>query len=203
MRIYLFRHGETDWNKARRLQGQSDIPLNEAGRELAMQTGEALKDIPFDRAFCSPLRRALETAQILIRGREILLEADSRLMEMCFGSFEGGEYDTAREQESWHPLHDFFHSPENYVPPEGAESFQDVIERGRAFLQERIVPLEASCENILIAAHGALNRAILCTVADIPLKRFWEIKLPNCAASILELRQGRFHIAEESRIFYH
>ena len=69
MIIYLFRHGETDWNKERRLQGHSDIPLNEFGRELAVKTAAALKEkgITFDRAFCSPLNRAFETAEIIVQ----------------------------------------------------------------------------------------------------------------------------------------
>jgi len=201
MQIYLFRHGETDWNKAWRLQGQSDIPLNEAGRQLAARTGEALREIPFDRIFSSPLHRALETAGLLAGGREIPLETDRRLMEMCFGSFEGKRYDNARRQAPGHPLHDFFCCPECYVPPEGAESFSDVIGRSRAFLQDKILPLEGICENVLIVAHGALNRGILCAVADIPLERFWQIKLPNCAASILELKEGKLAVKEESRVY--
>ena len=65
MKIYLIRHGETEWNKECRLQGQTDIELNEYGRELAAITSEALKDIPFEIIFHSPLNRAEETARIL------------------------------------------------------------------------------------------------------------------------------------------
>ena len=62
MKVYLMRHGETDWNKARRLQGQSDIALNEFGIELAVKTAEGLKDVVFDAAFSSPLQRAITYA---------------------------------------------------------------------------------------------------------------------------------------------
>ena len=89
MKIYLFRHGETDWNKARRLQGQSNIPLNPFGRELAMKTAEALQDISFDRAFSSPLSRAVETAQILLGDTQIPVITDHRLLEINFGDCEG------------------------------------------------------------------------------------------------------------------
>ena len=73
MKIYLFRHGETDWNRQRRLQGQSDVPLNTFGIELAVKTAEALEQEGtfFDRAFSSPLSRALETARILVGGQDI------------------------------------------------------------------------------------------------------------------------------------
>ena len=91
--IYLFRHGETDWNKERRLQGQSDIPLNAFGRELAIKTAAALETIPFDRAFSSPLDRAVETARILLGSRSTYLTTDHRLMEINFGDCEASGFD--------------------------------------------------------------------------------------------------------------
>ena len=62
MDIYLIRHGETDWNKKRKLQGQVDIPLNEFGKLLAKETAPALADVPFAVCYTSPLKRAAETA---------------------------------------------------------------------------------------------------------------------------------------------
>lgn len=67
MDIYLIRHGETDWNRMKKLQGTTDIPLNAYGIELAEKTAEGLKDVPFDRIYTSPLIRARKTAEI-IRG---------------------------------------------------------------------------------------------------------------------------------------
>ena len=97
MLIYLMRHGETDWNKERRLQGQSDIPLNEYGIELAAKTAEAMAEIPFDMAFCSPLERAEKTARIILGERNTPLYTDSLLMEINFGSKEGICFDTAMQ----------------------------------------------------------------------------------------------------------
>ena len=68
MKIYFIRHGETDWNKDGKLQGRVDIPLNEEGRHVAELTCEALKEEHFDIAFTSPLSRAYETAEIILRG---------------------------------------------------------------------------------------------------------------------------------------
>ena len=65
MKLYIIRHGETDWNKEKRLQGQSDTQLNEYGIELARITGEALKDVHFDYIFSSPLKRAYKTAELI------------------------------------------------------------------------------------------------------------------------------------------
>lgn len=201
MLIYLMRHGETDWNKERRLQGQSDIPLNEYGIELAVKTAEALVDVAFDAAFCSPLERAEKTAGIILGERKTPLYKDIRLKEINFGTSEGICFDAAKKNPE-DPLHDFFCRPECYLPPEGAESFAQVAERGESFLQEKILPLEGSCENILIVAHGAFNRSLLNSIMGTPLKDFWRISLPNCAVSILSLEDGQFKVAEESRVYY-
>lgn len=71
MLLYIVRHGETDWNQERRMQGEHDTPLNKNGKELARITARALEDVPFDLAISSPLSRALETARILIGDRKI------------------------------------------------------------------------------------------------------------------------------------
>lgn len=201
VKIYLFRHGETNWNKERRLQGQSDIPLNDFGRELAFKTAAALQDIPFDRAFSSPLKRAEETARILLGNRNLPLTTDPRLLEIHFGCWEGRGFDEAKQDPS-HPLHDFFCSPQSYLPPAGAESFPEVMARADAFLQEQILPLEKVCSTILIVAHGAFNRCILSSIAHTPLEQFWLTDLPNCAASILSLENGQFEISEKSKVYY-
>ena len=202
MKIYLFRHGETEWNKDRRLQGQSDVPLNAFGRELAEETARALEreGVVFDRAFSSPLSRALETARILT-GRNISLETDRRLMEMNFGAYEGSAFDPPKKDPA-HPLHDFLCRPEAYVPAAGAESFGEVMARARNFLEEKILPLEGSCGTVLVAAHGAFNRCLLGTVRNMPLEDFWKVGLPNCAVSILSMEAGKFTVLEESRIYY-
>ena len=201
MQIYLMRHGETDWNKARRLQGQSDIPLNEYGLELAARTAEALSGTAFDLAFCSPLSRAEQTARIILGERETPLYTDARLMEINFGSNEGICFEAAKKNPE-DPLHDFFCRPECYTPPEGAESFAQAAERGRSFLQEKVLPLEKDCGRILIVAHGAFNRSLLNAVTGAPLTEFWRIGLPNCAVSILALEEGIFRVLEESRVYY-
>lgn len=199
--IYLFRHGETDWNKERRLQGHSDIPLNQFGRQLALETADSLAELPFDRAFSSPLKRALETAEILLAGQNVVLETDDRLMEMGFGHCEGCDFDPPK-RDPGHPLYDFFCRPQCFKPSAEAESFQEAMARGLSFLQERIVPLEKCCRRILIVAHGAFNRCILSAIGDIPLDKFWDIGLPNCAASILSLEDGKFQILEMAKTYY-
>ena len=89
MKIYLIRHGETDWNLEQRLQGATDIPLNENGLELARETAQGLKEVPFDLIYTSPLKRAKQTAEILRGERDIPLIEEPRIREICFGIYEG------------------------------------------------------------------------------------------------------------------
>ena len=84
MKLYLVRHGETDWNKSKKIQGQVDIPLAPKGIEQAEMTSEGMKDIPFDHIFSSPLKRAYKTAQVVRRDRPIEIVRDDRLKEMKF-----------------------------------------------------------------------------------------------------------------------
>lgn len=85
------RHGKTDWNEIHKLQGRTDIPLNEEGRQMAAAAGKEYQDIHFDICFCSPLIRAKETAQLVLKGRDIPVLYDDRLKEMSFGIYEGIE----------------------------------------------------------------------------------------------------------------
>ena len=89
MKLYLIRHGETDLNKKRILQGQTNSELNDYGRELARLTAEGLMEVPFDLAFTSPLKRAKETAQIILSGRNVPLLEETRIQEISLGEYEG------------------------------------------------------------------------------------------------------------------
>lgn len=92
MKLIYVRHGETDWNTKGKLQGWTDIPLNEKGMEQARKTTEILREYPFDRIVCSPLLRAKQTAEIINESRGVPLEADERIKERGFGTLEGGPF---------------------------------------------------------------------------------------------------------------
>ena len=87
--LYIMRHGKTEWNALNKLQGRTDIPLNEKGRQMARAAGEEYRKVPFDVCYCSPLLRARETAEILLKGRDVPILFDDRLREMSFGVCEG------------------------------------------------------------------------------------------------------------------
>ena len=185
MILYIVRHGETDWNKARRVQGFSDIPLNEYGRHLARQTAEGMKEIRFDLAYTSPLIRAKETAEIILEGRNIPLIESDGIKEMGFGAYEGmcvtGKEKTA-EMEAFQK---FFSDTGNFVPAEGGESIADVMGRTGSFLRELYT-------NPDLHIRGNLESA-----------DFWKWHVPaNCAVTTVEVKEGVPAILEESKIYY-
>ena len=137
LKVYLLRHGLTDWNKLRRVQGSSDIPLNEEGRRVARLTAEGMRDMPIDLVYSSPLKRARETAEIICAGRDVPIVFDERIREIGFGEFEGVTWPEIYENEECAGFRKFFFDPDNYVPERGAESIEKVIARGKSFLEER------------------------------------------------------------------
>ena len=176
--LYIIRHGRTDWNDRHKLQGRTDVPLNEEGRRMAEEAREAYRDVHFDICFCSPLVRARETAEILLRGRSVPILPDDRLMEMSFGDYEGIENSF---QIPDCPINELFFHPENYTsPPGGAESLDSLFARTGEFLRERVDPLLEEGKDVLIVGHGAMNSSIVCQVRQLPRAQFWSAGIENC-----------------------
>lgn len=201
MKIYFVRHGETIWNKEKKIQGQSDIPLNEYGKELGFITAEALKDIPFDIVYTSPLIRAKETAQILVKNRNLKIHVDHRLKEMSFGEGEGEslpEIHTHPEMK----LHNFIHNPAEYTPPVGGETFEKLYERCKTFIEEIIIPSEKKYNTMLIVGHGALIRGMIHYINHRPTKDFWIVTHKNCSVTIADCTDGKLTLLEEAKIYY-
>lgn len=195
------RHGETDWNKARRLQGQVDIPLNEYGIELAQITSKALSNIKFDRIYSSPLIRAYDTASIIAQNRNLSIITDPRLLELSFGESEGVSLDFINA----HPdsnLYNFIHNPERYEPPVGGESLPSLYERCGLFLNEVIFPLEHTCDSILVVGHGALIRGMIYHMNHRDTSQFWSKIHKNCSVTISEYKNSNFTLLEEAVIYY-
>ena len=145
--LYIMRHGKTDWNKKGRLQGRTDIPLNDEGRAMAEKSRDQIKDIHLDICYSSPLVRAKETAEIVLRGREIPIITDDRLMEMFFGDYEGLAYSFDRPSSS---IDVIFNDPGSYKSSiGGAETFDELFARTGDFLQSVIDPLLNEGKDVL------------------------------------------------------
>lgn len=202
MKLYLVRHGETDWNKVRKLQGQVDIPLNEFGRELARKTAEGLWDVHFDLCISSKLKRAYETARIILDGRNVPIITDDRIIEMAFGEWEG----RCCSQDGWNlpeSFMKFYNDTEHYEPAPGGESFHDMKKRTGEFLAWLCGQEEYGDKTILIATHGAALAGLMCNIKKKPVSEYWGIGVhKNCAVTEVEVKNGIWRIVSENQVYY-
>ncbi|MCD2491180.1 histidine phosphatase family protein [Lacrimispora sp. NSJ-141] len=154
MEIYLIRHGQTDWNARGIMQGQTDIPLNAAGRSQAEALAESLKALPIKALYSSPLTRALETAQILGKVLRLTPFLLSSMKETHMGRWEGKTWaqikdSDSRAYEAWQA--DPFRIPH----PEG-ESYAQVAARAK----EALLSLEKGKTPAAVVTHGDVMLAL-------------------------------------------
>ncbi len=181
--LYIMRHGKTEWNSLHKIQGRTDIPLNDEGRLMATKAYKEYKSLNIDVCYCSPLIRAVETAQIVLKNRKIPIIEDERLVEMSFGDYEGIENSFAIPE---CPINVLFNKPEEYLESVGgAETFAQLFARTGSFLKETIEPQLQEGKDILIVGHGAMNASIICQMRGMPIEKFWSAGLEQC--KILEL----------------
>jgi broad specificity phosphatase PhoE len=184
-RLILVRHGETDWNKAGRFQGQIDIPLNENGRRQAAAARDFLKDIPIDRAWSSTLSRPTETAQIILEAHpDVPLTQIDGLVEIGHGVWEGKLESEIRED--WSELLDTWkRAPETVQMPEG-ETIQDVWARSVRSWGEISGELKPE-ETVLVVAHDAVNKTILCDLLGLTPADIWAVKQGNGGVTVVDI----------------
>ena len=204
MKIYLMRHGETDYNKKGLIQGSLDIPLNEYGIRLAELTRDGFRKegLKFDKAYCSPLIRARQTADILLEGQDTLISYDDRICEMNFGEGEGILLKDISIKPEYENIDYLFHDPEKYVATEVGESYEALFQRVKDFLEQEIYPKENSYKNVLVCCHGGIIRAFLAFLKKLELSQFWNNHQPNCSVNIIEIKDHSLHILEEHKIYY-
>lgn len=203
MKIYLVRHGETQWNFVKKIQGITDIPLNEYGRELAQKTAIGLAHIPFTKIISSPLDRALETAKIITSTRDLPIITDKRIQEISFGEYEGLVFKGPDRNVVDNNIDVFFTNPEAYVCPKDGESILSLQERTKSFITDLIEDASLEKDTILITSHGAAIRGMLSAIKQTPISRFWEGGVhQNCAVTLIEVVDQTPVILEEGRIYY-
>ena len=204
MLLYIVRHGETDWNKSHRVQGRTDIPLNDYGRRLAEETAEGMKDIQIDIGMTSPLLRAKETAQIILKGRDVPLYDEARLQEISFGRYEGvycGGDHCDPESEAFNR---FFCDTGNYIPPDDAETIPQLYERTGGFLESLMRREDLAGKSILVSTHGAAMTSLLNRIrGNLSVEHFWRDEVPpNCSVTVVEINGSKAQIVKEGLIFY-
>jgi len=203
--VYVMRHGETTWNRAKKFQGAYAFSeLTPFGVKLAEDSaaGMAAAGIAFDRIYTSPLVRARQTAEIVSARCGPPPVDDARIAEMNLGIYQGTS--SAPDSRVDDNIRAYFDHPEKYEPRgEGAESFEDVDRRVADFLEHELKPQEGRVRRILCVTHAFLMRALMRHLSGAPVSDFHHgAKAPNCCVHVLLLKNGRFTVKETGKVFY-
>lgn len=176
MKLFLIRHGQTDWNLNRRFQGQSDVPLNETGRQQANALAGRLSNQSFDAIYSSDLRRAAETAGMICASK---IHFGTGLREVNFGDWEGLTYDEIKER---YPdsLATWERNVYSSSPPNG-ETLEDLEKRVQSFLNDLIQ--KHNDQTVLVVAHGGVLQVLVCLALKLPPEMYWQFYLSTASLS--------------------
>ncbi len=197
MILHLIRHGQTDWNAVRRVQGQTDSQLDDTGKLQASDLGQDLVDIDFKRAYVSTSVRTRQTADLLLKDRDIPTVFSDDLREMRLGRWETHMWPDIERDEPETVSH--YQAFDDRFSVAGAESLKEMQQRGIDAI-ERVIAAEREAgspadTHIVIVSHGFLLRAILAHYLGLPLQAFAGSEgLPNCAHNIVVVRDDARHV---------
>ncbi|MBQ1549836.1 MAG: histidine phosphatase family protein [Acutalibacteraceae bacterium] len=188
--IYIVRHGQTEQNLKKKLQGRSDFPLTELGREQASAVGDAFRDagIVFDKVYSSPLGRAVETAELIAGDAPI--EVEEALIEMDYGPYEGTDLHNLPPE-----VEEFFKDFTNHPAPDGMEQLSSVVARAGEFLVR--LKAEAVHRDILLSTHAIAMKGLLEYLTPASNGAYWSTYIGNCAVYVTECIDGTYTVPTE------
>jgi alpha-ribazole phosphatase/probable phosphoglycerate mutase len=189
MRIWVTRHGQTDLNAQKLMQGRSDIPLNETGRGQAAEAHNKIGNVVFDAVYASPLDRAIETASIVGAVDRSEIITDERIIEADFGKYEKRPYSRVGIAMSL-----YWGFPEVFPAPKTVETTDSMIKRVRSFFQELE---EKNYENVLVVCHGGIIRVIRGYLEDAPRGYIWRPRPKNCEIRVYNSVNGEHQLLDD------
>jgi len=199
-RIILIRHGETNWNKEGRFQGQIDIPLNEKGKGQAFKASQYLEEIEFTKAFSSSMKRPYETAKIILKNENLQIEKVDSLVEISHGLWEGKLEEEIKQ--TWpEMLKNWHEKPESVTMPEG-ESIKQVSDR--AISAWNLICNSQNEDDItLLVAHDAVNKTLICHILGLSYSDIWMIKQGNGGITVIDIFKNKNYVLSSVNITNH
>lgn len=191
--IHLIRHGQTEWNLERRVQGQTESYLTPEGQEQARQVARQLQDLSFDVVYSSSSIRAVETARHILEYHSLPLNTLDALREIHLGSWEGRLQDEIKEDyPDQHAM--YWEDPSQFQLP-GAETFQQL--QHRAVSTVETIAAEQPGKTILIVSHGLFIKSLLAHYEGRHLRDIWQPpRMENCCHSIIQRKGDSFEIVQ-------
>ena len=185
---YLVRHGETEWNRANRIQGHTDVPLSDKGRNQVSALAPELTGVPISAVYSSDLSRTVETAQILLSSTGLSVQQDRDLREFSYGEWEGLTLSEVQTRDGDAFAQRFNVRDVDFAAP-GGESAVQLVGRVRRFY-DRVVAAHDGGENVLVAAHGGSVRALALCLLGLPVEHFWRFRVDCAGLTIIENHAG-------------
>ena len=183
----MVRHAQTAWNAQGLLQGHTDVPLNDVGRDQARRLGERLSRVGLDAAYSSDLLRCTQTLETLVAGRDPSVSYTNLLREQAFGRWEGMSFSAINA--AYPELYAEMVEDYTAFTPPGGENFREVEARSAAFaseVRERHAPDNAP-DTLLVLGHGAALRTLITSLTGLPLDAGWRFKIDSCSLTVLDV----------------
>jgi broad specificity phosphatase PhoE len=186
-KLILARHGETMWNVEKIYRGRADVNLDEVGIKQAELLGKYLSNWKLEAIYSSPLKRALDTANIVARYQKIGVHVAEGFID-----FDYGEWQSLPEEEAkrlYPTLHNEWHNNPHKVKMPGGESLEDVRKRAVAIVNDVLPKYQGS---ILLVSHRVVNKVLICSLLGLDNSHFWNINLDVGGITIFNYVDGRF-----------
>jgi len=192
-KLILARHGETVWNIEKIYRGRADINLNEMGIRQAELLGKYLSNWELEAIYSSPLRRALDTANIIARYQKISVHIAEGIIDLDYG-----EWQSLPEQEAkrrYPTLHNEWHNNPHKVKMPGGESLEDVRKRAIKVVSDVLARYQGS---VVLVSHRVVNKVLICSLLGLDNSYFWNIKQDVGGITIFDYVDERFVLTKHN-----
>ena len=181
-RVYIVRHGQTEWNRQERFRGHIDIPLNEVGLAQSRAIAADLEKVALAAVYTSPLGRAVETARPTAQSHGLELQPLAGILDINYGQWAG--HSTAEVRSAYPDLLRLWHAEPERVDIPGGESLKAVRSRAMAAVHE--VLARHAGDAILLVSHQMVGKVLVCTMLGLEVNRIWRIQQDNACINIFD-----------------
>ncbi len=185
--IILARHGETEWNAEEIFRGRVDVDLNEMGIREAELLAEHLSYMTIAAVYSSPLKRALQTAEMIARHHDVKVEVSPQLIDLDYGEWQGLSRETVRDRYG-QLYHEWLNSPQLVKMPAG-ESLGDVRRRAISLVEDITAKAE---DTVVLVSHRVVHKVLICALLALDISHFWNIRIDTAGISVFAYEDDRF-----------
>jgi broad specificity phosphatase PhoE len=195
--LILARHGETEWNVEEVFRGRIDIKLNETGVRQAKLLAQYLRDVNIDAVYSSPLRRALNTAEVIARYHKLEVKIAPGLIDFDFGKWQGLSLQKVKNK--YKELYaQWLENPHLIRMPDG-ESLDEVRKRALRVVDEVVAKHEGA---VVLVSHRVVNKVLICALLGVDNSHFWNIRQDTCGTTTFVYENGRFILTKDNDTSY-